>query len=128
VRGDESLLAVLCENAVGNALLHAHPAVVRVELDAHGGDVVLDVIDEGPGIPESERARLFEPFQRGASAAPGAGLGLALVAQITRAHGGEARFLDASRGTHLRVRIPRWAARGATTRKSASRSARGETE
>jgi signal transduction histidine kinase len=113
VRGDESLLAVLCENAVGNALLHAQPTAVQVTLHESDGDVVLDVIDEGPGVPPSERARLFEPFQRGATgaAAPGAGLGLALVAQIARAHGGEASFLDAPQGLHLRVRLPRWTPR-----------------
>lgn len=111
VRGDESLLAVLCENAVSNALAHARPAAVRVVLDERDGDVLLDVIDDGPGIPPSERARLFEPFQRGVAAGAGAGLGLALVAQIAEAHGGEAAFLDVSSGAHLRVRLPRWAPR-----------------
>jgi len=114
VRGDESLLTVLCENAVGNALVHARPAAVRVVLDERGGEVLLDVIDEGPGVSPDERARLFEPFQRGASGGAGAGLGLSLVAQIARAHGGEAAFLDAARGAHLRVRLPRWAPREAS--------------
>ncbi len=109
VRGDEALLAVLCENVVSNALLHGgRGAPVRVVLDEREGDVVLDVIDEGPGVPASERARLFEPFQRGIAVGPGAGLGLALVSQIARAHGGEAAFLDTERGAHLRVRLPRW--------------------
>ncbi|MCA9510989.1 MAG: HAMP domain-containing histidine kinase [Myxococcales bacterium] len=111
VRGDESLLAVLCENVVANALAHARPAAVTVTLDERGGDVVLDVIDDGPGIPEPDRARLFEPFARGATDVAGAGLGLALVAQIARAHGGKAQFVNAARGTHVEVTLPMWTPR-----------------
>jgi len=111
VRGDESLLSVLCENAVNNALLYASPATVRVVIDEHEGQVFLDVIDEGPGIEPRERVRLFEPFQRGAAAGRGAGLGLALVGQIARAHGGDAQFVDTDRGAHLRVRLPQWTPR-----------------
>jgi len=112
VRGDESLLAVLCENVVSNALVHGgRSGPVRVMLDDRDGAIQLDVIDEGPGVPASERSRLFEPFQRGIGAAPGAGVGLALVAQIARAHGGEAFFVDTDRGAHLRVRLPRWTPR-----------------
>ena len=108
VRGDESLLAVLCDNVVSNALLHGGRGSVRVVLDERGGDVVLDVIDEGPGVPASERARLFEPFQRGIGAGPGAGIGLALVSQIARAHGGRVIFVDREHGAHLCVCLPRW--------------------
>lgn len=115
VRGDESLLSVLCENAVNNALLHASPAAVRIVVDEREVDVYLDVIDEGPGIEPNERVRLFEPFQRGTTTGQGAGLGLALVGQIARAHGGEAMFVDTEKGAHLRVRLPRWAPRQTST-------------
>ncbi len=113
VRGDESLLVVLCENAVNNAILHASPAAVRVVLDEQDGAVVVDIIDTGPGIDPREQVRLFEPFQRGTAARPGAGLGLALVRQIARAHGGEAVFVNAEGGAHLRVRLPPWVPRSA---------------
>lgn len=110
VRGDESLLSVLCENAINNAILHASPAAVRVVLDEKNGDVFVDVIDDGPGIDYRDRTRLFEPFQQGTVTVPGAGLGLALIRQIARAHGGEAVFVDAAGGgAHLRVRLPPWA-------------------
>jgi signal transduction histidine kinase len=55
---------------------------------------VLRVCDRGPGVPEAERERIFEPFYRPAGTREpdgGAGLGLALVRQIARKHGGDAR-------------------------------------
>lgn len=120
VRGDESLLSVLCENAVSNALLHAAPGQVRVLVDEREGDVFFEVMDEGPGIDARDRVRLFEPFQRGTGSGQGAGLGLALVGQIARAHGGEAQFVqtetekETHKGAHLRVRLPRWTPQMAT--------------
>ena len=51
---------------------------------------ILDVIDAGPGIPEDERERVFTPFHRLGPDATGTGLGLSLVRQIARLHGGEA--------------------------------------
>ncbi|APR79725.1 sensor histidine kinase [Minicystis rosea] len=113
VRGDESLLGMLCENLVHNALMHTGDAAVTVVLHERGDDIILDVLDEGPGVPARDRARLFEPFQRGVGADRGVGLGLALVAQIARAHGGEARFVDADRGAHVEVRLLRWKPRDA---------------
>ena len=94
VRGDRTLLRRLVRNLLENARRHATPPVeVRVEPAGEGARLV--VCDRGPGIPEAERERVFEPFYRiaGASAAGGAGLGLALVRQIARRHGGDARVL-----------------------------------
>jgi signal transduction histidine kinase len=57
-----------------------------------GGRALLSVCDHGPGIPESERERLFQPFHRVAGAESGSGLGLALVRQIARRHGGDVLY------------------------------------
>jgi signal transduction histidine kinase len=57
------------------------------------------VADRGPGVPKQDRARIFERFWRGRSTATtGAGLGLAIVAEIVRAHGGTIEVGDSPRG------------------------------
>ena len=89
VRGDPRLLRRLVRNLLENARRHGRPPI-RVELRAEGATVVLDVIDSGSGVPEVERERVFVPFHRLGGDAKGAGLGLALVRQIARLHGGEA--------------------------------------
>lgn len=112
VRGDALLLRAMTENAVGNALKFAPEGEVTVRAEADGVAVALSVSDEGPGIPSGDRERVFDAFYRSASAradgVPGHGVGLALVARIARAHGGEAAFEDVPRGARLVVRLPRW--------------------
>ncbi|MBM4337833.1 MAG: sensor histidine kinase, partial [Deltaproteobacteria bacterium] len=94
--GDRALLRRLMRNLLENAHRHAGGAEVEIEVAKLGpGRARIRVSDRGPGVPESERERIFEPFHRRAGAAErrdgGFGLGLALVRQIARHHGGEAR-------------------------------------
>ena len=106
VRGDRERLARVVRNLVDNAAQHARS---RVELSVavSGGTAVLEVADDGPGIPAEERERVFERFvrlddsrsrQRG-----GTGLGLAIVRQLVQAHDGTVAFVEASR---VRVVLP----------------------
>jgi signal transduction histidine kinase len=100
VRGDPRLLRRMMRNLLENAKRHgAPPTEVRVSLTAEGAE--LSVCDGGAGIPDSEREHVFEPFHR-AGAGRGTGLGLALVRQIARRHGGEAR----TRGSCFVVVLP----------------------
>lgn len=122
VRGDPRLLSSLVSNATQNALKFAAEGeiVVRAtERSAVTGappEVVLEVQDDGPGVPMALRERVFEPFFRAKpGATAGHGLGLALIGHIARAHGGAARFLDSTRGARLEVTIPGWSARAATS-------------
>lgn len=114
VVGDETLLAAVIENAVDNALKFSSGAVSASVAEANGS-VIVTVCDRGPGIPESERERVFEPFFRTpasrASALPGHGVGLALVQQVVHGHGGTARFVDPpgeQPGVALRIVLPAW--------------------
>jgi len=89
VRGDPRLLRRMVRNLLENATRHGAPPIeVRVSRTAEGGE--LCVCDGGAGIPEAESERVFEPFYR-AGTGQGSGLGLALVRQIARRHGGDAR-------------------------------------
>jgi two-component system, OmpR family, osmolarity sensor histidine kinase EnvZ len=77
-------------NLVDNALRHAGEPV-EIELKKNSGAAVIEVRDRGPGIPAAEAERLKRPFTRleaARSGPPGAGLGLAIVERIARAHGG----------------------------------------
>ena len=82
----------MIRNLLENAKRHGAPPI-QVRLSCTGGRAELAVCDHGPGVPEAERERVFDAFYRhtGTKEIAGAGLGLALVRQIARRHGGEAR-------------------------------------
>lgn len=102
MRGSPREVRQAVDNLIVNALAHAPAGTqvdVRVRLE--GGRVRVIVRDRGPGVPESARDAIFEPFHRAqpldADASPGAGLGLAIVRDVARRHGGRA-FVDAAEG------------------------------
>lgn len=78
---------------------------IRVTGRREGTVVVIEVSDTGPGVSERARARLFEAFQ-GSTRPGGVGLGLAISAELTRAHGGDIRLVDGTIGATFRVTIP----------------------
>jgi signal transduction histidine kinase len=117
VAGEADLLRVLVDNLVANALKYSERRAdgQPVELDVAEtpeGRVVLSVRDFGPGIPDDEKERVFEPFHRGANHSAdhsgpddpaGAGLGLSIVADVARLHGATCRLADAHPGTRVTV-------------------------
>jgi two-component system sensor histidine kinase PrrB len=99
VRGWEPGLRLMIDNLLENAARHGRPDG-RVSVTIEPGDeTVLAVEDDGPGIAEADRERIFEPFVRvDATEAPGSGLGLALVRQQVRAHAARIEVGPASSG------------------------------
>ena len=106
VRGDARLLRRLIRNLIDNARRHGAPPI-QIELRRERNGFVLDVMDAGPGIPEAEQERVFPPFHRLSEDNAGAGLGLSLVRQIARLHGGDAVVAPRpSRPSCFRVTLP----------------------
>jgi signal transduction histidine kinase len=110
VQGDRVLLRRLVRNLLENARRYAGAGPIDVSVTSETGRAVLEVRDHGPGVPEGERERIFEPFYRIAAtreSGRGSGLGLALVREIARRHSGEAVCLAAEGGgSRFRVTLP----------------------
>lgn len=108
--GDELRLGVLLENLIENALRFT-PAggVVDVSARIENGQPLIRVVDDGPGIPEADRDRLFERFHRGEAAQSrspeGSGLGLAIVKAIAERHGATVDLCTPTSGLGLEVRV-----------------------
>jgi signal transduction histidine kinase len=106
VRGDPTLLRRMIRNLVENAKLHGAPPV-EVAIERQGDQATLSVSDRGEVIAADARPRLFSTFYRipGRSGPKDTGLGLALVRQIARRHGGDAAY-HAERGNCFTVTLP----------------------
>jgi signal transduction histidine kinase len=110
VRGDRHQLAQALRNVVDNAVRHT---TSRVDLDVRidGTHVVIEVSDDGLGIPAAERERVFDRFVRlddsRARSAGGSGLGLAIVREVVTAHGGTVTAEESPTGGGLlRIQLP----------------------
>jgi two-component system OmpR family sensor kinase len=111
--GDPDELHRMVLNLLDNARRHTPPgATIELRLRGEDGEAVLEVADDGPGIPPELRDAVFDRFARGNGPAdtalgPGSGLGLAIVRAVAESHGGTAEAAASeSGGALLRVRIP----------------------
>jgi two-component system, NtrC family, nitrogen regulation sensor histidine kinase NtrY len=106
VRADKDQLTQVLVNLVKNAeeAMAATGGTVRVSTVTEGSSAVLRVADEGPGVPEENRSRLFEPYVTTKS--DGTGLGLAIAARICQEHQGSLSLDDAPKGATFAVRLP----------------------
>lgn len=98
----------LFANLIDNAVKYGDRARIRVRIDR--GEAYVAVIDEGPGLPEEDLERAFEPFYRSTSAEIGGkrghGLGLAVCRSIARAHGGDVRLYRTGEGFKAELKLP----------------------
>ncbi len=112
LHGYEAALAALLRNLIENAMRHV-PAGGQVQVSIAPGsrEVVIDVIDDGSGIPAERRAQVFARFHREDGGGEGYGLGLSIVQRAAQLHGATIELLDSpfGRGLRVRVTIPRGA-------------------
>ncbi len=102
-------------SALGNLLLNAirfspDGGVIRVLVNDLPGRASVDIIDQGPGVAEPDRERIFEPFYRGQRQPPqavkGTGIGLSIVHEYVTAHGGRVTLVPQPGGAHFRIELP----------------------
>jgi two-component system sensor histidine kinase TctE len=101
VEGDPFLLREMLNNLLDNAIRYTQPGgQVTVRVNANAGRPVVTIEDNGPGIPEAERARVFERFYRVlGTGVEGCGLGLAIVREIAQSHGAEVKLTPTEGGS-----------------------------
>jgi signal transduction histidine kinase len=103
VWGDAGALERAISNLVRNAIEHGGGQGSIKVVASH--PKVIEISDEGPGIPADQREDVFEPFYRVSPKHSGAGLGLNLVKQIVERHGGQVSIIPSDRGAHFRITL-----------------------
>jgi two-component system, NtrC family, sensor histidine kinase GlrK len=111
INGNRKQLKTVFDNLVSNAVkFAADRGRIRIFLKSEGKNAVCLVEDNGPGISEEERSRIFSPFFQGSGAArsvvKGSGLGLAISREYVQYHGGSIRLLPSSQGARFAVTLP----------------------
>lgn len=129
VQGDRHLLFQALANLVDNAIKYSPPGgTVTLELTRAGHDACLVVSDQGLGIPEADRERVFERFVRleSSRSTPGSGLGLSLTAAVARLHDGQLRLEDNGPGLRVALLLPLMPATTAKANSSGAENRKSE--
>jgi two-component system sensor histidine kinase GlrK len=109
---DRGKIRLILENLVSNAVKYSPKGgTIHLRARATGAQLVLDVADNGPGIPPEERGHVFEAFYTGraarTTAVKGTGIGLSVVLEFVAAHGGSVQIVDGEfPGAHFRITMP----------------------
>jgi two-component system sensor histidine kinase GlrK len=112
LEADENKLEIILDNLLSNAVKFSPPfGEILVAARVRGREVVVDVVDQGPGIAATDRERIFDPFYQGKArpreTVKGTGLGLAIVREYVAAHGGKVQIVDGTTsGAHFQLRLP----------------------
>jgi two-component system sensor histidine kinase GlrK len=108
---DEEKIRIVLDNLLSNAVKYSpERGLISFKLYKLGNDAVFEVLDEGPGIPEPEREKVFDAFYKGTdvpvAAIKGTGLGLSIVKEYVTLHRGTVEVLEGP-GAHFRISFPR---------------------
>jgi signal transduction histidine kinase len=107
VDGDPEALSRVLRNLLDNSLAAIPPeGSVHVQVEQRDGHVEAQVSDNGPGVPDADRERIFERFVRLDPSLPGSGLGLAIARRIARQHGGDLTCNPNENGTSFTLTLP----------------------
>lgn len=110
LRTDPGAVQQILTNLVENACKYGGDGAVVLRVTRGADRCVIDVADSGPGVPERQRSKIFEPFERagrhGAEEAPGVGLGLALSRDLARELGGDVTLERSTQGAVFRLSLP----------------------
>ena len=112
LRGDAAGLKSAVENVVRNAMTYGdRTKPIEVRIDSIGGAATVRILDRGPGVPDAELERIFEPFYRTDKSRDhrqdGQGIGLAITARVTELHGGKVRARNrAEGGLEIAIELP----------------------
>lgn len=107
--GDERMVRQMIVNLIQNAINHGPPGnAINISLHDRGGACTVEIADHGPGIPEDQRLKVFDPFYRldGSRTGDGSGLGLALVKAIAERHDIEITLADNAPGLKVTLILP----------------------
>jgi two-component system, NtrC family, sensor histidine kinase GlrK len=108
---DRGKIRLILENLLSNAIKYSpRGGVINLRARANGEELVLEVADSGPGVPQEERARIFEAFYTARAPGghvPGTGIGLSVVNEFVNVHQGTVEIVDGEfTGAHFRIRMP----------------------
>jgi two-component system OmpR family sensor kinase len=110
IQGDADLVYLALRNVIGNAVKFTRPGdSIQVRAFEDSNQVIVEIADTGPGVPQDEQGQVWEELFRGklGRSAPGSGLGLALVKAIVERHGGRASLRSRpNQGTIVTLRLP----------------------
>jgi len=109
ISGDREQLFRVFNNLAANAR-EAGATTVQVDGEVKGSEIIISFSDNGPGLPDKAKERMFQPFV-GSSKEGGTGLGLIIVREIVKAHGGNIAFLNPEKGAAFRLTFPQGRAR-----------------
>ena len=102
-----SLLVSAITNLVDNAFKYAGAgSTIKLEVGTKRGQACVSVKDDGPGVPDTQLAKLGSRFHRLDQSIPGFGLGLASVRAVVALHGGQVEFLNARPGLQVDILLP----------------------